>query len=125
MLCRMTFFQKRARTKLFIPAFLVVTGAALLHAQRPQGGPVGDLVVDFVALDASGQPVAGLQPADVAIKIAGKVRTVTALELKRFDAGGARTGRCRSGGGRPQRLRRRLRQMRAGAPPRRRRPAAR
>ena len=85
----MTFFQKRARTKLFIPAFLVVTGAALLHAQRPQGGPVGDVVVDFIALDASGQPAAGLQPADVTIRIAGKPRTVTALELKRFDAGGA------------------------------------
>jgi hypothetical protein len=89
MLCRMTFFQKRARTKLFVPAFLVATGAALLQAQRPQGGPVGDLIVDFVALDASGQPVAGLQPADVTIKIAGKPRTITGLELKRFDAGGA------------------------------------
>jgi hypothetical protein len=89
MLSRMTFFQKRARTKLFIPAFLVLTSAALLHAQRPQGGPVGDFVVDFVVLDASGQPVVGLQPADVAIKIAGKVRTITALELKRLDAGGA------------------------------------
>lgn len=85
----MTFFQKRARTKLFIPAFLVASGAALLNAQRPQGGPVGDLIVDFVAVDASGQPVAGLQPADVTIKIAGKARTITALELKRFDAGGA------------------------------------
>jgi hypothetical protein len=89
MLCRMTFFQKRARTKLFVPAFLVATGAALLHAQRPQGGPAGDLVIDFVAVDASGQPVAGLQPADVTIKIAGKARTITGLELKRFDAGGA------------------------------------
>ena len=84
----MTFFQKRARTNLFIPAFLVASGAALLHAQRPEGGPVGDLVVDFVAVDALGQPAAGLQPADVSIKIAGKVRTITALELKRFGAGG-------------------------------------
>jgi hypothetical protein len=89
MLSRMTFFQKRARTKLFIPAFLLATSAALLHAQRPQGGPVGDFVVDFVVVDASGQPATGLQPADVAIKIAGKARTITALELKRFDAGGA------------------------------------
>lgn len=74
---------------LLLPAFLVVTGAALIDAQRPQGGPVGDLVVDFVALDASGQPVAGLQPGDVSIKIAGKQRTITALELKRFGGGGA------------------------------------
>ena len=89
MLCRMTYFQNRVRTRLLIPAFLLATGAALLHAQRPQSGPVGDILVDFIALDASGQPVAGLQPADVTLKIAGKTRTVTALELKRFDGGGA------------------------------------
>ena len=89
MLCRMSYLQNRIRTKFLIPAVLLVSGAALVHAQRPQGGPAGDIVVDFIALDSTGQPATGLTPADVTIRIAGKQRTVTGLELKRVDGGAA------------------------------------
>ena len=45
-----------------------------IASERPSGP-----TVDFIALDADGSPVADLQPSDVEIRIADRVRTVRAL----------------------------------------------
>lgn len=40
------------------------------------------MLIDFTAATADGKPVVDLTPADVAIRIGGKVRTISSLELK-------------------------------------------
>lgn len=68
----------------------IALGGVAAHGQRNQGGGGGTtpLLIDFTAVTADGKPVTELTPADVQIKIGGKARTVTGLELKKF-AGGA------------------------------------
>lgn len=46
------------------------------------------MTVDFVATNASGQPVTDLKPADVSVKIGGKQRAVSSLEFKKAEGGG-------------------------------------
>ena len=54
--------------------------------QKPGGGP---LLIDFTAVGADGKPITELAPADVAIKIGGKARTITSLEYKKVSTGAA------------------------------------
>ena len=85
----MTTAPFRYKISILIAVALVAAGAAVTHAQRPQGGgpPGGGAVtVDFVAVGANGQIVPDLTAADVAIKISGKARKVSSLTLKKFDA---------------------------------------
>ncbi len=67
----------------------IAAGAALLRAQssRIAGERPPGLTVDFLAVQADGSPVTDLQPADVEIRVADKVRTVRAL--RRVAAGPA------------------------------------
>ncbi len=48
----------------------------------------GSLTVDFLATNASGQPITDLKPADVSVKIGGKQRAISSLEYKTFEGGG-------------------------------------
>ncbi len=72
-----------------VAACLVGTSAALLAAQqapRPAGAAGRpSTTVDFIAVDAKGQPVTTLTAADVAIRIDGKAREVRDLRLVRHD----------------------------------------
>ena len=63
----------------------LATGAivAAQGGQKPGGAP---LLIDFTAVGADGKPVEGLTPADVTIRVGGKARTVTSLELKKVSA---------------------------------------
>jgi hypothetical protein len=89
-----TFRSERIALALTI---VLVLGGAAAHGQRPQGGGAGGtLSVDFTAVTADGKPVAELAPADVTVKIGGKVRTVTALTLK-SSAAGASAGAAPAG----------------------------
>lgn len=65
---------------------LVAFLAAPVSSQ--QGGR--GVIVDFVAVNASGEPVTDLKPGDVTVRIAGRDRSVTDLEMRR--AGGAGGG---------------------------------
>ena len=66
------------------PAGLLSAHQAQIARERPAGP-----TVDFVALDANGSPAADLQPSDVEIRIADRVRTVRTL--RRVSAGPAPT----------------------------------
>jgi len=55
--------------------------------QKPGGG--GPMLIDFTAVGADGKPVEGLTPADVTIRVGGKARTITSLELKKVNAAAA------------------------------------
>jgi len=90
MLSRMNQVQKRFPNWILVSALVLLAGgAAPVGQQRSLGGPAGDVLVDFIAVGANGQPVADLQAADVSIKIAGKARTISSLELKKADSGGS------------------------------------
>ena len=79
----------RASVLTGVLASVSVIGAVVLTADQRTLGPAGGgIAVDFIAVGANGQPVADLKPADVAIKINGKARTVSALEFMKADAGG-------------------------------------
>jgi len=68
-------------------AALALGGVA--HGQRPQGGPGSgaSLTIDFTAAAADGTPVTDLTPADVTVRVGGKVRTIESLTLKTIAAG--------------------------------------
>ena len=55
--------------------------------QKPGGG--GPMLIDFTAVGADGKPIETLAPADVTIRIGGKARTITGLELKKVSASAA------------------------------------
>ena len=87
MLSGMNQVQKRRSNWLVVSAVVLLAGGVSASGQQRQvGGPAGDLAVDFIVVGANGQPVADLQPGDVSIKIAGKQRTISALEMKRVEA---------------------------------------
>jgi hypothetical protein len=88
---RMTSFARRFTLIGSVIVTVSVIGAGHLAAQRPSGGAQGGpatVSVDFRAIGADGQPVAGLQPSDVSIRIGGKNRTITSLEFKKAATGG-------------------------------------
>jgi hypothetical protein len=63
-------------------------GGGVAHGQRPPagGGAGTPLLIDFTAATADGKAVADLTAADVAVRIGGKARTVSSLELKKIAA---------------------------------------
>ncbi len=92
MLCGMTlvpFVSKRGVLAVAVAVACVLGGVAA-HGQRPSGG--GPLLIDFTAVTADGKPVTDLNPADVAIKIGGKARTVSSLVLKKIEPAAAPAG---------------------------------
>ncbi len=63
------------------------------QTQRAIGtGAAPTIVVDFVAVDAKGQPITDLTPGDVTIRVDGKPRVVKDLQFVKRDAGGATAG---------------------------------
>jgi len=86
MLTGMKFETYRSRlTVLAVMAALAQGGLSAQGGQKPQGGGA-PLLIDFTAIGADGKPVVELAPADVQIKVGGKARTVTGLELKKVQA---------------------------------------
>ena len=82
----------RSHVTVLVVMVALVLGGVAASGQRPAPGGAaagGPLIVDFTAMTADGTPVADLTPADVAIKIGGKVRTVTSLVMKKVEAAGA------------------------------------
>ncbi len=78
----------RSRRNVLVAALFLVLGGVAAHGQRPPqgGGATTPLLIDFTAVTADGKPVADLTAADLAIKIGGKARTVSSLELKKIEA---------------------------------------
>ena len=80
------------RSHISIAAVLaaLALGGVATHGQRTQGGGAGTpLLIDFTAATADGKAVTELAPADVTIKIGGKARTITGLELKKVSPAAA------------------------------------
>ena len=93
MLALMNLDISRSRiTGLVVLAAFALGGVSALGqggGQRPGGGPPQPLLIDFTAVGADGKTVEGLAPADVTIKIGGKARTISSLELKKVASGAA------------------------------------
>ncbi|HEX5070860.1 MAG TPA: hypothetical protein VFV78_11660 [Vicinamibacterales bacterium] len=83
----MRLFKIRTLPLTLLIAVALVVGGAVAHGQRPQGGGTpGPMLVDFSAVMADGRPATDLTAADLSIKVGGKVRTVSDLQLKRIAA---------------------------------------
>lgn len=74
----------------YVHAFVAVTiaVAGLAPVSRQQPPRRATVLVDFRALDANGQPVLDLKAADLTLRVGGRDRQVTSLELIRRDDGG-------------------------------------
>jgi hypothetical protein len=83
----MTLALVRSSRSVIAAALVLVLGAAV-HGQKPQGsgGASTPLLIDFNAVTADGKPVADLTPADISVRVGGKPRTVSSLELKKVAA---------------------------------------
>jgi hypothetical protein len=92
MLLGMRFVSTRSFRSVLVATLIVVLGVAA-NGQRPQGGggtgTSTPLLIDFNALTADGKPVVDLTPADLTVRVGGKARTVSSLELKKVAAADA------------------------------------
>lgn len=70
----------------FVAVTIAVVGWAPVSRQLPQRRAT--VLVDFRALDADGHPVLDLKAADLILRVGGRERRVTSLELIRRDDGG-------------------------------------
>lgn len=77
------------RPTLFFATLVVLTATSLIAAGQRGGAGAAPHTVDFIAVGADGQPVTDLTAAQIALKVGGRDRAVTSLELVRF---GAATG---------------------------------
>ncbi len=83
----MRLFKIRTLPLTLLIAVALVVGGAVAHGQRPQGGGApGPMLVDFSAVTADGKPATDLTAADLSIKVGGKVRAISDLQLKRIAA---------------------------------------
>jgi hypothetical protein len=73
------------RPTLLLSATLVLVTAAGLAVSAQRGGAT-PMTVDFIAVGADGQPIADLTAGEISLKVGGKDRPVTSLELVRFTA---------------------------------------
>jgi VWFA-related protein len=75
-----------------MPLFLLALTLAALSGQAPlpAAPPAGGVAVDFLVFAPDGQPVADLAPADITLRVDGRVRPVRDLRFVRLD--GARSG---------------------------------
>lgn len=74
------------RPTLLSAALVVLTATSLIAAGQRGGAGAAPQTVDFIAVGADGQPVTDLTAAQIALKVGGKDRAVTSLELVRFGA---------------------------------------
>jgi len=95
---RMTSAHIRVRVSLIVAlAFASLLGGGQVWADASgggqrggQGGQAGPLVIDFVAVGTDGKPVTDLKPNEVQVRVAGRNRTVTALDfVSAVGSGGA------------------------------------
>ena len=71
--------------QVLVPVMLVAFLAGPVNSQ--QAGAGSGVTVDFVAVNASGEPVTDLKASDITIRIGGRDRSVTNLELRRAGGG--------------------------------------
>lgn len=89
MLCGMRLVPVRSRRNALVAVLFLVIGGVATHGQKPSQGGGGPLLIDFTAVTADGKPVEDLTAADVAVRIGGKARTVSSLELKKVQPAAA------------------------------------
>jgi hypothetical protein len=80
MLCGMKHLRIRNRQVLLVPVMLFAFLAGPVNSQ--QAGAGSGVTVDFVAVNASGEPVTDLKASDITVRIGGRDRSVTNLELR-------------------------------------------
>jgi len=86
MLCGMMHLRIRNRQVLLVPVMLFAFLAGPVNSQ--QAGAGSGVTVDFVAVNASGEPVTDLKASDITVRIGGRDRSVTNLELRRIGGSG-------------------------------------
>lgn len=71
--------------RVWVVALVLCLASVAVHGlqQAPAGAGV---TIDFIAVTADGKPVTDLNPSDLAVRIGGKARTVSALTLKKIEA---------------------------------------
>src|SRR5688500_3083337 len=68
------------------PLFTSLVAAVCLSAQSPLPAPQGDPVaVDFLALAATGDPVADLTADQVTLRVGGKTRKIQTLQFRKME----------------------------------------
>jgi hypothetical protein len=72
-----------------LAALLLLAGAAVPAGVAPQASGGAPAFVDFRAVTAEGEPVADLKPSDVTLRVGGRARTLTSLELVRVGGSAA------------------------------------
>ena len=83
----MTKYVRRSLLQTVVAVSVISLAAVVAPGAQQKPTLTGGIAIDFRALSANGQPVTDLQPADVSVKIAGKVRTVSGLEYVKLDSG--------------------------------------
>jgi hypothetical protein len=86
MLCGMKHLRIRNRQVLLVPVMLCAVLSGPVNSQ--QAGPGSGVTVDFVAVTASGEPITDLKASDITVRIGGRDRNVTNLELRRASGAG-------------------------------------
>ncbi|MCR4373415.1 MAG: hypothetical protein NUW22_01040, partial [Acidobacteria bacterium] len=74
------------RPTLLSATLVVLIATSPIAAGQRGGAGAAPQTVDFIAVGADGQPVTDLTAAQIALKVGGKDRAVTSLELVRFGA---------------------------------------
>jgi hypothetical protein len=77
------------RPLLFATAVVLAASGLVAADPRETQSGAAPQTLDFVAIGTDGQPVTDLTAGQVSLKVGGKDRTLSALELVRFDVGAA------------------------------------